>query len=137
MVYTHLPSAVCLAFIAIPNSLAWATILLVGRACTQSMDVAPRSAFMAAAVLPGERTAIMGAINVVKTSAQSLGPFITGVLAGKGLFWVAFVAAGILKAFYDVGMLVMFAQGETRKDQTEQVSESPDDDSVGEDSEEP
>jgi MFS family permease len=94
------------------------------------MDVAPRSAFLAAAVLPEERTAIMGAINVVKTSAQSLGPLITGVLAEKGMFWVAFVAAGTLKACYDFGMLAMFAGDETRKCQIEEVASLPEDDLV-------
>lgn len=77
------------------------------------MDVAPRSAFLAAVVLPHERTAVMGLINVVKTSAQSLGPLITGVLAGNGMFWVAFVVAGVLKATYDLGMLAVFSKHRT------------------------
>lgn len=80
------------------------------------MDVAPRSAFLAAVVLPNERTAVMGFINVVKTSAQSLGPFITGLLAGHKLFWVAFVAAGSLKATYDLGMLAVFAGHKTHEE---------------------
>ena len=73
------------------------------------MDVAPRSAFLAAVILPHERTAVMGLFNVVKTSASSLGPLITGVLANKKLFWVAFLSAGTLKACYDIGMLAVFA----------------------------
>jgi hypothetical protein len=80
------------------------------------MDVAPRSAFLAAVVLPNERTAVMGFINVVKTSAQSLGPFITGVLAGHKLFWVSFVLAGSLKATYDLGMLAVFAGHKTHEE---------------------
>lgn len=83
------------------------------------MDVAPRSAFLAAIILPGERTAIMGAINVVKTTAQSLGPLITGVLADRGLFWVAFLTAGSLKATYDLGMLAVFAGYQSREEQEE------------------
>ncbi len=55
----------------------------------------------------------MGLINVVKTSSQALGPFITGVLAHKSLFWVAFLAAGTLKACYDLGMLAVFAGHKT------------------------
>lgn len=109
MVFTHLPSAICLALIPIPSSLPFALTFLVLRACTQNMDVAPRSAFLAGALPPNRRTAIMGAINVVKTCSQSLGPVITGVLAGKGMFWVSFVMAGSLKATYDVGILVSFA----------------------------
>lgn len=56
-------------------------------------------------------------INVVKTSAQSLGPLITGILAEHRLFWVAFVAAGSLKACYDLGMLVVFASHRPREDE--------------------
>lgn len=72
------------------------------------MDVAPRQAFLAAAVLPSERTAVMGVVNVVKTLSQSAGPVITGGLAGSGKFWVAFLVAGSMKATYDLGMLAMF-----------------------------
>jgi sugar phosphate permease len=120
MVFTHLPSAIFLALIPIPNSLPFATMFIVLRSCTQSMDVAPRSAFLAAVVLPHERTAVMGVINVVKTSAQSLGPTITGILAHHGLFWVAFVTAGSLKATYDLGMLAVFAGHKTREEQDEE-----------------
>lgn len=73
------------------------------------MDVAPRSAFLAAALPSDKRTAIMGSINVVKTCSQSLGPLITGVLANHGLFGVSFTVAGILKCIYDIGMLLSFA----------------------------
>lgn len=120
MVFTHLPSAIFLALIGIPNSLPFAMMFLILRSCTQSMDVAPRSAFLAAVILPAERTAVMGLINVVKTSSQSLGPFITGLLANKNLFWVAFLCAGSLKACYDLGMLAVFAGHKTREEVDEE-----------------
>ncbi|KAE8352695.1 major facilitator superfamily domain-containing protein [Aspergillus coremiiformis] len=119
MVFTHLPSAICLALIPIPNILPLSLTFLVLRACTQNMDVAPRSAFLAAALPSDKRTAIMGAINVVKTSSQSLGPLITGVLSNHGLFGLSFTIAGILKAAYDIGMLVSFAGKERRQRSTE------------------
>jgi len=119
MVFTHLPSAICLALIPIPSTLTGALVFLVGRACTQVMDTAPRSAFLAAIVLPHERTAVMGTINLVKTFSQSLGPLITGVLASNQLFWVAFVAAGSLKATYDLGLLAVFAGAQSREHQHE------------------
>src|SRR5690348_16548924 len=109
MVFTHLPSAVCLALIPIPSVLWLSLVFLVGRACTQSMDVAPRSAFLAAALPKDQRTAMMGLINVVKTCSQSIGPYVTGRLARANLFWVSFVAAGSLKATYDIGILLTFA----------------------------
>ena len=73
------------------------------------MDVAPRSAFLAVALPADKRTAIMGSINVVKTCSQTLGPLITGVLSDRGVFGASFTVAGILKASYDIGMLVSFA----------------------------
>jgi sugar phosphate permease len=115
MVFTHLPSAVFLYLIAVPDSLPLALTFLVLRACTQSMDVAPRSAFLAAALPSDKRTAIMGAVNVVKTTAQSMGPLLTGILARSGMFGLAFNMAGILKVQYDLGMLVSFAGMEAEK----------------------
>lgn len=94
MVSTHLPSSICLALFSVPNSMPLALTFLVLRACTQSMDVAPRTAFLAAALLSDKRTA-MGAVNVVKTTTQSLGPLLTGILARHNMFSVAFILAGL------------------------------------------
>jgi hypothetical protein len=55
-----------------------------------SMDIAPIAAFQYAVVLPGERTAVMGFISVVRMASQSCGPVITGVLAQRGSWWVTF-----------------------------------------------
>ena len=62
----------------------------------------------------------MGLINVSKTLAQSLGPLITGTLAGSGRFWVAFVVAGTLKASYDLSVLAMFRGHRTKGEVQEQ-----------------
>ncbi|CAH0018579.1 unnamed protein product [Clonostachys rhizophaga] len=112
MVFTHLPSAVFLALIPIPNDAHWSILFLALRACTQSMDVAPRSAFLATILQPQERTVILGLVNVVKTSAQSMGPLITGVLADSNYFYISFVCAGSLKACYDLGLLAVFKNHE-------------------------
>ncbi|KAL4993711.1 major facilitator superfamily domain-containing protein [Aspergillus recurvatus] len=119
MVFTHLPSAICLALIPLFD-LPIALTLLILRACTQNMDVAPRSAFLAAALPADKRTAIMGAINVVKTSAQSAGPLITGVLADRGVFGASFTLAGMLKCVYDLGILVSFLGLERERERGEQ-----------------
>ena len=50
----------------------------------------------------------MGVVNILKTLSQSIGPSLTGVLAGHGRFWVAFVVAGSLKAAYDLMLLTFF-----------------------------
>lgn len=84
------------------------------------MDTAPRSAFISAIVLPEERTVTMGVVNVVKTLSQSLGPLVTGVLAGKDLFWVSFLVAGSLKVAYDIGMLLLFVGHKARESPAEE-----------------
>ena len=116
MVFTHLPSAIFLSLIPLPSNVGLAMTLLILRSCLASMDQAPRQAFLAAAVLPSERTAVMGVVNVVKTLSQSAGPSITGWLAGLDKFWIAFLVAGGMKASYDVGLLWMFLGSKGREE---------------------
>lgn len=112
MVFTHIPSSIFLALIPIPNEVHISVLFLILRSCTQSMDIAPRSAFLAAIIQPNERTVVIGLINVAKTTAQSLGPLITGLLADSDYFWVAFIMAGSLKVCYDLGFLGLFKHRE-------------------------
>jgi len=106
MVLTHLPSSIALAMLPLPNTIGPTFALLLFRASFSSMDQAPRAAFVAMVVKPEERTAVMGWNQVVRTLAQSSGPSLTGLLAGRGKFWIAFVCAGALKGSYDVGLWV-------------------------------
>lgn len=64
--------------------------------------------FMSAIVKPHERTAAMSLVYVVKTGSQTVGPSLTGLLAGSGVFWVALVTAGAIKITYDLGLLFTF-----------------------------
>lgn len=123
MALTHLPSAVFLSLIPLPSSVALAITFLVLRASTQSMDQAPRQAFLAAVVLPNERTAVMGVVNVVKNLSQSGGPVTTGWLAGLNRFWISFLIAGSLKVVYDLTMLRMFL-GHRMRDKGEDEEET-------------
>ncbi|BCR85850.1 putative MFS transporter [Aspergillus chevalieri] len=116
MVFTHFPSTIFLSLIPLPNSLPPSLTFLILRASMQNMDIAPRSAFLATVLPADKRTAIMGAVNVVKTSSQSVAPFITGVLGARGHLGVAFCVAGLLKGIYDLGMLVCFAGKDGKKD---------------------
>ena len=50
----------------------------------------------------------MGITLIVRTLAGSVGPSVTGFLAGDGRFWVAFVVAGALRLAYDVGLWAIF-----------------------------
>ncbi|KDQ10462.1 hypothetical protein BOTBODRAFT_163752 [Botryobasidium botryosum FD-172 SS1] len=116
MVFTHLPSAIFLALVPVFPGLAPALTFLILRSSLAQMDVAPRSAFIAAVVLPSERTAVMGWVNVVKTCAQGIGPTITGWLASTNHFGVFFILAGCMKATYDLLILVVFSRVRTDRE---------------------
>jgi hypothetical protein len=65
----------------------------------------------------------MGIISVVRTFSQSFGPTITGFFVQRGVFWVTFVVAGVLKAAYDLGLLVGFINHEGNLDKVDKVDE--------------
>ncbi|KAL3418738.1 major facilitator superfamily transporter [Phlyctema vagabunda] len=108
MVFTHLPSSAAVLFFPLPRGFPLTVALLLLRTTLNNMDQAPRSAFIAAVVKPEERTAVMGITSMVRTLASSTGPTVTGFLAGNQKFWIAFVAAGICRICYDLGLFAMF-----------------------------
>lgn len=108
MVVTHLPASILLALVPIPNSLSVTLAILIVRASTQTMDVAPKHVFLATLVPDKDRTAVFGWVNVVKTLAQVVGPSIVGALTNRHLQWLTFIIAGSLKALYDIGILATF-----------------------------
>ncbi|KAL1891493.1 hypothetical protein Sste5346_007584 [Sporothrix stenoceras] len=121
MAFTHLPSALFLAMVPVPPAseklgtpLAMAFLAL--RACTQSMDQAPRQAFLSAAVLPAERTAVMGVVNTVKTLMQAGGVGFSGILAGRHEWILLLGGAGTLKASYDLLLLWSFSHLRPRQE---------------------
>jgi MFS family permease len=116
MVFTHLPSSIASAFIPLPSNVGWTIGLMLFRASLNSMDQAPRTAFIAAVVKPEERTGVMGITSMVRTFAMSIGPSITGLLSGNGTFWVAFLATGICRITYDLGLWVLFVNVNVSRD---------------------
>ncbi len=130
MVFAHLPGAIFLGVIPIPSSVSLAITFLVLRSSTQSMDTAPRSAFLAGVVQPHERTAMMGFVYMARSSASSAGPILTGVLAEKGLLWVAFVLAGSLMIVYDLGILVTFSSHERLRNNEEGQDQNKDEERI-------
>lgn len=108
MVFTHVPSSAAVLLFPFPSSVAVSVALLFIRTGLNNMDQAPRSAFIAAAVKPDERTAVLGITSMLRTLASTAGPTITGILAGNDQFWIAFVAAGAFRLMYDFGLYAMF-----------------------------
>ena len=108
MVFTHLPSSAAVLLFPIPQGVPLTVVLFFIRTGLNNMDQAPRAAFIAAVVKPDERTAVMGITAMLRTLASTLGPTVTGSLAGSDKFWIAFVAAGALRICYDLGLFAMF-----------------------------
>ena len=108
MVFTHVPSSASVLLFPGASAFWMAAGLLLVRMGLNNMDQAPRSAFIAAIVKPEERTAVMGITTTLRTLASTTGPTITGALAAGERFWIAFVAAGVCRLFYDFGLYIMF-----------------------------
>ena len=108
MVFTHLPSSTAVLFFPLPQGVPLTVTLFFIRTGLNNMDQAPRAAFIAAVVKSEERTAVMGITGMLRTLASTIGPSVTGFFAGTDRFWIAFVAAGILRISYDLGLFAMF-----------------------------
>jgi Na+/melibiose symporter-like transporter len=121
MTFTHLPSAVLLGLIPFPSPGSIGTVvsmaLLALRACTQSMDQAPRQAFLAAVMRPEERTAILGIVNIAKTLAQAGGIGTSGILAAQRSWRIMLGSAGLMKVTYDLLILWTFLHVPDREDE--------------------
>ena len=107
MVFSHLPSNVLLAAIAFAPTEATAFALLLARFALSQMDVPTRQAYVVALVEPAERTAAAAYTNTARYVTRPLAPLLAGPLAHVAL-GAPFVAAGAVKAAYDVGLWRMF-----------------------------
>jgi MFS family permease len=107
MVFTHLPSNVLLAAVALAPNLAVAAGLLLARAALSQMDVPTRQAYVMILVEPQERTAASAYTNTARYLARPLGPLLAGaitvVTAGA-----PFLIAGFLKSVYDLTLWSWF-----------------------------
>ena len=108
MVFTHVPSSTAVLLFPFPPVFWLTAALLLVRMWLNNMDQAPRTAFIAAVVKSEERTSVMGITSMVRTLAAMAGPTLTGVLAARKHFWVAFVLAGACRLVYDFGLYAMF-----------------------------
>ena len=108
MVFTHIPSSLCLILAAVAPSLEAALVLLLMRAALSQMDVPTRSSFVMAVVTPPERPAAASITSVPRSLAASASPAIAGALFAAGFEAWPLVICGILKIFYDLALLWMF-----------------------------
>lgn len=108
MVFTHLPSSLCLLLIPFMSSLGPVIALLLIRSALSQMDVPTRTSYVMAVVSPGERAAAAGVTAVPRSLAAAASPMLAGsLLAMSGFGWPLLIA-GALKIVYDMLLLAMF-----------------------------
>jgi MFS family permease len=108
MVFTHMPSSICLILAAIAPDLSTALGLLLFRSALSQMDVPTRSSYVMAVVTPPERPAAASVTAVPRSLASSLSPPVAGILLSTSLLGLPLILCGTLKILYDVALLVSF-----------------------------
>ena len=108
MVFTHLPSSLCLIAIPFMPDLGYAIALLFVRSALSQMDVPTRSSYVMAIVPPAERPAAASVTSVPRSMASAASPFLAGYLLSLSSFGWPLIAAGGVKIAYDLLLLLMF-----------------------------
>jgi MFS family permease len=108
MVFTHIPSSLCLILAAFAPTLWLALALLLVRAALSQMDVPTRSSYVMAVVTEAERIAAASVTSAPRSLAAALSPSIAGAMLGGGLVAGPFIICGVLKIAYDLLLLVQF-----------------------------
>jgi MFS family permease len=108
MVFTHLPSNLCLMLMPFAPDLWVAVVLLLIRSALSQMDVPTRTSYVMAVVTPAERTAAASITSVPRSLASAVSPSIAGWLLTLSGFGWPLVIGGAIKAVYDLLLLAMF-----------------------------
>src|SRR6185437_569313 len=74
MVFTHIPSSLCLIVAAFSPNLTITLGLLLFRSLLSQMDVPTRTSYVMAVVTPAERTAAASVTAAPRSLAQSISP---------------------------------------------------------------
>jgi MFS family permease len=108
MVFTHIPSSVCLIGAAVSPRLDTALGLLLIRALLSQMDVPTRTSYVMAVVTPPERAAAASLTSVPRSLAAAVSPAIAGALFAAALAAWPLLICGTLKIAYDLLLLGAF-----------------------------
>src|SRR5512140_1377197 len=108
MVFTHIPSSVCLILLPFVPDLRYAIVLLFVRSALSQMDVPTRSSYVMAIVTPAERPAAASITSVPRSLASALSPFLAGWMLGASSFGWPLLVAGGVKIVYDLLLLATF-----------------------------
>jgi len=108
MVFTHIPSSICLIAAAFAPNLPTVLILLLVRSALSQMDVPTRTSYVMSVVTPEERPAAASVTAVPRTLAASASPVFAGALLASAVPGLPLVICGILKIGYDLSLLFAF-----------------------------
>lgn len=108
MVFTHIPSSLCLIGAALAPSLPLTLTLLLMRSALSQMDVPTRTAYVMAVVTPAERPAAASFTSVPRSLAAAVAPTLAGGLFSLGWLGTPLIACGALKIAYDLSLLAAF-----------------------------
>jgi MFS family permease len=108
MVFTHVPSSLCLILAALAPSLPVALALLLIRAALSQMDVPTRSSYVMAVVTAAERPAAASFTAVPRSLAAAASPALAGALFAASFRAWPLVICGVLKIAYDLLLLLQF-----------------------------
>jgi MFS family permease len=108
MVFTHLPANICLILVPFAPNLPATIGLLLARSALSQMDVPTRTSYVMAVVTPAERPAAASITAVPRSLATALSPILAGYLLTLTTFGWPLIIGGILKASYDVLLLIKF-----------------------------
>jgi MFS family permease len=108
MVFTHLPSSLCLIAIPFIPNLGVVIGLLMVRSLLSQMDVPTRNSYVMAVVTPPERPAAASLTSVPRSLASAVSPVIAGYLITVSAFAWPLLIGGLLKVGYDLALLAMF-----------------------------
>src|ERR1700686_1698317 len=108
MVFTHIPSSLCLIAVAFSSNLTLVLILLLIRSALSQMDVPTRSSYVMAVVTPDDRAAGASVTGVPRSLASAISPAVAGFMLAGPFSALPLVVCGCLKIVYDVALLGMF-----------------------------
>jgi predicted MFS family arabinose efflux permease len=108
MVYTHLPSSLFLIAVPFAPSFKVAILLFLCREALVEMDVPTRQSYVAAVVLPNERTFASGLTNLARNVFWALGSTVAGLVMQNIAFSAPLVIGGGMKVAYDLALFRAF-----------------------------
>ncbi|MCC7016381.1 MAG: MFS transporter, partial [Rhodospirillales bacterium] len=108
MVFTHIPSNICLVLAAFAPTLPVALALLLIRAALSQMDVPTRSSYVMAVVTAPERAAAASLTSVPRSLASAASPALAGALFAASFQGWPLAICGGLKIVYDLLLLIEF-----------------------------